>query len=554
MQEDGVIKVQEDGPKVQKSPRTCRQERYELQEQVGAGGMGVVYRAFDRELKRTVAVKILRPEYGSSLGSLLRLKRELVLASRVSDKHVVRVHDFGEIDGKALISMDWVDGESLASLMKKVHALPPSQVYDLATQICQGLRVIHGANIVHRDLKPGNLLISRTGDLLITDFGLARTDQPQDTSLNEPGEVCGTPRYMAPEQLAGLPASVRSDLYSFGIVLLEMLTGTTALEALDPMRNRLLESKSGRHIQSEEMRKLAMLDAVIRRCLRRDRNERYPSAEAVLADLVRGDFEATPPPETSQRSAWRSRGKLGIAALLAMALLAVAAFQVSNRHANAPNEPFSNPSRQDSPDQLYAKAMSTLTPGSGESELDTAERELNESLVQRPNYLPAVQALLDVRIRLYEATTEQKWLTEARQALQSSAATSLTDPQRTLIRGRIDLDSNRFSAVVHLFQNNPVLLATSPDANRLLGRGLEGCGQLAAALPLYRTAVRLGPESWLCHNDLGSALLRSGLMEEARAEFVRVTELQPSSPVGFSNLGLALLDAGDPRGARESFE
>ena len=106
-----------------------------------------MYRALDLELNRTVAVKVIRPEFASNLSSLLRLKREVVLASRVSGSHVVRVHDFGEVDGQALIAMDWVDGENLAALLARVHTLPPSQVCDLAAQICAALRDIHGVNM-----------------------------------------------------------------------------------------------------------------------------------------------------------------------------------------------------------------------------------------------------------------------------------------------------------------------------------------------------------------------------------------------------------------------
>jgi len=224
-------------------PRKPRlKERYQLQEEVGAGGMGTVYRALDRALNRTVAVKVLRPELVPGLRNLLRLKRELVLASRVSDEHVVRVHDIGEVGGKALIAMDWVDGESLAQLLGRVHTLPPSQVHSFAGQICRALSAIHAANIIHRDLKPGNLLIRKDGAILVSDFGLARSILPQDFNLSRPSESSGTPRYMAPEQLAGLPADARSDLYSLGMVLLEMLTGTTALETIAALRLRLLSS------------------------------------------------------------------------------------------------------------------------------------------------------------------------------------------------------------------------------------------------------------------------------------------------------------------------
>jgi Flp pilus assembly protein TadD len=530
--------------------KSRRKQRYELQEQVGAGGMGLVYRAYDRELDRIVAVKVLRSEYASTLSSLLRLKRELTLASKISDRHVVRVYDFGEIDGKPMISMDWVDGESLASLMGRARVLPPSQVYDFATQMCQALLVIHRADIVHRDLKPGNLLIDRGGRLLVTDFGLARSNRPEDISLNEPGTACGTVRYMAPEQKAGLPADERSDLYSFGIVLLEMLTGTTALEALESVRGRWLSSEAGRYIRSEELGKLAVLDAVIRRCVRLDRSDRYCNAEAVLADLKLAEYKVSSPMPLESNNGGRLPGKLTVTLACLTVALIILLLLFFRRQAGAPAETLS---RFESADLLYADAIRTSTPTSGEGELLAAEWKLND-LTKRLTYLPAVQALVDVRIKLYEATTDPKWLTEARKELGSGAAGSLSRQQRTLLQARIDLNANLFSEAVRDLQDDRELLASSADANRLIGRGLEGSGQPAAALLFYRTAVDLSPESWISHNDLGLALLNSGSIEEARIQFVRVTELQPLSPAGFSNLGLVFLYSGDMARARENFE
>ncbi|MCL5743292.1 MAG: protein kinase, partial [Acidobacteria bacterium] len=535
-----------------RSLKSRRSERYELREHIGTGGMGTVYRALDRELNRTVAVKLLRPELVPDLRNLLRLKRELVLASRVSDEHVVRVHDIGEVEGRPLIAMDWVEGESLAHLLNRVHCLPPSQTCAFAVQICKALRAIHAANIVHRDLKPGNLLIRTDGEILLGDFGLARSCLPQDFGLTGVGECGGTVRYMAPEQLAGLPADARSDLHALGIVLLEMLTGTTALEALASLRPRWLASQAGKDVRSGELRKLAALDLVIRRCLCLDRTERYASAEAVLQDLQMADVAVPIANSHEPTPGWRMlcaspRARKRLAACLALALLLSAVWlYLALRPDTA--------ARTAQAEQTYAKAISLLAAQGGDRELRMALQNLDQVVALNPNHLPAARARLQTLIQLYEGSHDPQWLSKAREAFTSSALTSLSPPERKLLGATIDFNGGAFQDVIRSLQNDSNLLASSKDANLLLGRAIEASGGPRQALPYYRAATRLSPESWRSHNDLGYALLSLGQLEESREEFIHVIQLQPNSPTGYASLGVALLHAGSLVGARQNFE
>ena len=510
--------------------------------------MGTVYRAVDRELNRTVAVKLLRPELVPDLRNLLRLKRELVLASRVSDEHVVRVHDIGEVDGQPLIAMDWVEGESLADLLRRVHCLPPSQTCAFAVQICLALRAIHAANIIHRDLKPGNLLIRTDGAMLLSDFGLARSRLPQDFSLSGVGECGGTPRYMAPEQLAGLPADARSDLHALGVVLLEMLTGTTALESLASLRPRWLASQTGKDVRSGELRKLAALDLVIRRCLLLDRTERYSNADAVLQDLQMAD--AAVPSVSSREPApkgglTRSRKRLAAGLALALLLAAIWGYLALRPDTAA---------RTAQVEQRYAKAISLLAAHGGDRELRMALDNLDQAVAINPNHLPAARARLETLIQLYEASHDRQWLSQARAAFASPALTRLSPQERELLRATIDFNGGAFEDVIGTLQNNPDLLASSKDANLLLGRALEATRGPRPALQYFRAATLLSPESWRSHNDLGYAYLGLGQLEEARMEFVRVVQLRPDSPTGYASLGVALLNAGNLPGARQNFE
>jgi eukaryotic-like serine/threonine-protein kinase len=534
-----------------RSRKSRRNQRYELREHIGAGGMGTVYRALDRELNRTVAVKLLRPELVPDLRNLLRLKRELVLASRVSDEHVVRVHDIGEVDGQPLIAMDWVEGESLSHLLTRVHCLPPSQTYAFAVQICQALRAIHAANIIHRDLKPGNLLIRTDGEILLSDFGLARSRLPQDFSLSGVGECGGTPRYMAPEQLAGLPADARSDIHALGIVLLEMLTGTTALEALAPLRPRWLASQTAKDVRSGELRKLAALDLVIRRCLCLDRTERYANADAVLQDLRMADAAAPivrsygPAPGSGILRAWsRASKRLAAGLVLALALSAAWLYLALRPDPAA---------RAAQAEQRYAKAISLLASPGGDRELRVALENLDQVIAHNPSHLPAVRARLQTLIQMYEASHDPQWLCRAREAFASPALARLDPQERKLLGATIDFNGGAFQEVIRTLQDDPDLLASSKDANLLVGRAIEASLGPQQALPYYRKATRLSPESWRSHNDLGYALLGLGRLEESREEFVRVIQLQPDSPTGYASLGVALLNAGKLVEARRNF-
>jgi serine/threonine protein kinase len=262
----------------------ARGERYELLCEIGRGGMATVFRALDRTLGRTVALKVLSPGLASDPDMLFLLRKEVLLASRVLSPHVVRVHDLVEVRGDPAISMDWIDGKDLCKLIGLRH-LPPSSVCALARDICEGLSAVHAADIVHRDLKPGNLLVDRTGGVLITDFGVARSVRVGEASLTL-GRICGTAAYAAPEVLAGVPADFRSDLYSVGTILLYMLSGGTSTESLDWLRVHYVTRVREKGERAHEAKCLALLDRIICTCLQRNRNHRYSSAAEILRELA----------------------------------------------------------------------------------------------------------------------------------------------------------------------------------------------------------------------------------------------------------------------------
>ncbi|HET6893224.1 MAG TPA: serine/threonine-protein kinase, partial [Pyrinomonadaceae bacterium] len=211
---------------------------YRVLEPIGAGGMGAVYKAYDKKLHRTVALKVLPPEYLSQQDRRRRFLQEARAASALNHPHILTVYEVGEDDGKPYIAMEYVEGETLRQKIKS-NTLKIKDVLEFAIQIAEGLAKAHEAGIIHRDLKPENLMISRDGYAKILDFGLAKliaqreralvADSEQKTLIRvetESGTLIGTVNYMAPEQLLGQRVDRRCDIFSFGVVLCEMLTGT----------------------------------------------------------------------------------------------------------------------------------------------------------------------------------------------------------------------------------------------------------------------------------------------------------------------------------------
>jgi HAMP domain-containing protein/predicted Ser/Thr protein kinase len=281
------------------TPRGPRMERgssfggrYEILGTLGKGGMGVVYRARDRQLDDTVALKVLRAEVLQEDPSLLdRFKQEIKLARRITHRNVLRTHDFGEAEGVPYISMEYLEGVTLKDLVRNKGALPHGVGLRIAKQMCQGLEAAHAQGVVHRDIKPQNMLIlPETGELKIMDFGIARVSEVKGgvaaAGLTTTGTVMGTPDYMPPEQAQGRAADFRSDIYSLGVVLFELFTGELPFDGDSVMAVVL------KHIQEPPPRPRALnarlpeeLEAIILRCLEKDPAKRYQRVAELLVEL-----------------------------------------------------------------------------------------------------------------------------------------------------------------------------------------------------------------------------------------------------------------------------
>jgi len=308
-------------------------ERYHIVKQLGEGGMGEVYLARDRELDRDVALKVIRLDLASHPAILERFKREIQLSSNVTHKNILRVYDLGEADGVKFLTMQYVHGEDLAALMRREGRLPLPRVVEIFHQICEGLQAAHEQGVIHRDLKPQNVLIDDRGRVAIADFGLAKS--LDYASLTEAGKVIGTPHYMSPEQVKGVDLDPRSDIYSLGIMLYEMLTGTvpfTGSSAYEVMIQRTQRSPRPASDHNPQIPKY-LLD-ILNRCLQAPLNLRYASVGEILQDLDSQTFHSTLNYQV------RRRGKMAAAgAALAVVLLltgAIAAWRAPSAATASP--------------------------------------------------------------------------------------------------------------------------------------------------------------------------------------------------------------------------
>jgi tetratricopeptide (TPR) repeat protein len=273
--------------------------RYKIIRSLGEGGMGAVYKAHDLEVDRLVAIKVIRPELACDPQILQRFKQELILARQVTHRNVVRIFDLGVAENLKFISMEFIEGRELASLLEDSGKLPPKQAADIMLQVCRGLEVAHAEGVIHRDLKPQNIMIDAQGRAAVMDFGIAYsigtaavTPTMETVSTQVPGgltmvgALIGTPRYMSPEQARCEPVSARSDIFTVGLILYELLTGITPFRGKtgkETLRKRIEETAKPPIELDPRIPKA--LNQMVMKCLERDPAKRYASAGELVHDL-----------------------------------------------------------------------------------------------------------------------------------------------------------------------------------------------------------------------------------------------------------------------------
>jgi tetratricopeptide (TPR) repeat protein len=520
--------------------------RYRIQEQIGSGGMGVVYRALDEQLGLCVALKALRPDITSSGRLEERLRRELLLARQVSHRNAVRIHDIGQDGGILFLTMDLVEGRSLREALREEKTVSPERAVSIARQLALALEAAHDEGIVHRDIKPANVLVDGTGRAWITDFGVARS--LRDPGITRTGAVIGTLAYLSPEQARGGDVDGRSDLYALGILLFEMLTGELPFPGgsdAEAMAQRI--TGASRDVQTLREDVPPWLAVVVQRLLQRDPDRRFQNARELIQALDgRRSFRLLP----VRRSA--------AAALVLPAVLAAGWFAyprhpapagpVALRERPAPSaSPVHPASASPGAQRAYERGIHLLSKRDDRA----AVAELRRAVAADPAFTPAW-------IRLSRTLSGMGLQREALDAARQAVATPGAGWEARALEARLRGEPERARTILE------ERIAKYPYDTELKVELAEACteaGDLDAALGHLRRVVADAPSHPRAWFLLGKTAILAGDSRRAADEYLvhaLVVQNRLGNEAGraeaLNAFGIAYQDLGQLERALESYE
>ncbi len=518
--------------------------RFRIVRFLGAGGMGEVYEAADEELGGTVAVKTIRADrLERSTDFLDRFREEAKLARRVTHPNICRIFDVGRDADRIFFTMEFVDGETLAGLLRRCGRVTIEAALPLVRQMAAGLEALHQQGIVHRDFKTSNVLIAESSTgvqrAVITDFGLARP-QEETMTLDAQGipHIMGTPDYMAPEQLTGKSVTTATDVYAFGLVMYEMVAGRRPYpggRALENAVQRLGEAPPPPSNHAEGIPR--RWDRVILRCLERDPAARPSSASEVIA-LLTGEGELP-----ARRRVW-----IPAAAALAVLGAGIAVWSSAGRTGKPPN------TGAGGAHATYLRAQDALDHYYRPHGLEDAVRLFDETVRQDPGFALAYAGLARANFQQYWQMRDTKYIEPARANAEKALSldSKLASVHVTLGRLYTETGKNDLAAQ----ELNEALRLDPRDAEAYYARATlyDKQGRTADVEPAYQEAIDLAPGDWRFPDNLADYYLRTGNFDKALEWSTKAVGLTPDNPRALNNLGRAYWRVGRLGEARAAYE
>lgn len=538
---------------------------YRIIEQLGQGGMATVFKAYHPALDRYVAIKVLHPAFKEDPNFLARFQREARIVAKLEHPHIVPVYDFSEHKGMAYLVMRYVEGETLKAHLKG-EPLPPQRILEILKPVAEALAYAHGQGVLHRDIKPSNVMLTPEGGIFLTDLGLARMAQSGEPTLSQ-DMIIGTPQYMSPEQAKGEKVDERTDIYSLGVVLFEMLTGrvpfsadtpyaivhdhiytplplpTTIKPDISPALERVLlkalaKEKDDRYQKVADLA-IAFEDAVVEAASGiTPVPEGEKAAEPAIVPPTIVEVQPAVPEARPSRRRWLLIGG-AVAALLCVCCAGLFLMSQAQKAKGTPT-PMARPEITVIPSPAVPTAMPP--PGGGDP-VSQALRQVqaNPNDPQAHLVLGNAYALQGDKVKALEEYERAIGL----------------DPQYTeayIKAGDILAAQGDFTRAAEMYQRAAELEPDSVEVNLKAGQALWWDRQMKSAVEYFKQAAELDPNLPLPHAAIGNFLIGTGKLEEGREELETALRLEPGLPEAHFGLGLYWKAVGDVEKARREFE
>lgn len=518
--------------------------RYEILKTLGVGGMGAVYKAKDLELNRMVALKVIRPDLARNPAIVDRFKQELRLSHQVTHKNVIRIYDLGEGEGVKFLTMEFIEGQDLRSLIQEKKKFTPEESVEIMRQVCQALEAAHSVGVIHRDLKPQNIMRDPTGRILVMDFGLARTIEGD--GMTQTGALVGTMDYMSPEQALGKELDQRSDIFALGLIFYELLTGKMPFKA-DSVLASLIKRTQERAapVSSHDAEIPSTLSGIVSKCLEGDASLRYQKTSDVLGDLEvwQGKRSAATLGFNANVGPWGRTAHLPlIAGLVTVIVLAVGGILLRHRL-------FGRDSAQPASGPAISLAVMPFHNASGDPTLDWLGSSLSDMLSTDIGQSARLRMVSSNRLQqvlhdLHISSQSQTDVATLRRLAEFINADTIVYGQYTRTGDAIRIDAT----VLDLQRDSSSRLRTDvPNEKELLGgvdRLANDVRQRLSANPellrdLQAHALRPSTSSIQALRDYndGVQLSRQGKNLDAVKQFEAATSEDPNFALAFSKLG-----------------